>query len=1127
MENAEPIKILFLSANPQNTQKLNTSAEFRLVYEVLQHDPRFKVISRDGVTAELLQETLLAEKPHILHFSGHGGYQGSGLVTQTSTGDAHLLPLDVLGRVLHTLRDAIPLRILVLNACWTLGQVDQLRQEVDAVVGMTQQIDSGAATKFAEGFYIALREGLPLANAVSFGKNRIELNKWDGLPNDAIPNFVVRESIDPESMRIDQNSVKRRSQPEALPDPSNQPRSSDHIFISYSHADRALVDRLADDLRKRGHTVWIDFEGIRGGDVWRQAISDGISASAVFLLILSPDSVNSEWVGIELDGARQFNKKVVPLLVRPLQDERAKTGYANLKLESIQYIDFTLGYDQGFQQMLLPTVLPRPQAGVPGHCQRLIAQLAKRPWGLDHYIQSPAKLLPIDASPYEDGTIKGVPERLLERLWKAERLLVLGEPGMGKTVALERLAWELASADPPILPIFIALRDYHGGPLLDWVRLALLEPGEITHEAVEDVKRFLRDIPFTIYFLLDGLNEVAPTHRDDLLSEITRLSREFPAPHTRLVVTSRVQDDSWRSLRQDSTASVIRESYLVQPIRPEQARNYLRAHLDSDELWSRLDEKMRTLASNPLLLWLTKEAWLGSRNIPGNRGALYSNFVARMLRRDDDRKLGTSIPERTRLQALEKLALTMHTRQVIALPMVESEVALGDLAILTALRINGLLTGDQIVRFAPHQTVQEHFTARAIQSEATRKVQSGGFGRLLTGRGILNQASNPWWFETFIQLAGLTNDPNALARAIAEVNPWLAWWCTQDGKGVEEATRKVIEAKSIALVESTRVADRRGAVEALARLNSERTIAPLIQLVADENAEVRKLAARALIPFAERATEVLEKTLADVKTLPPMRLRIGFALNEIGDPRPGVGLRSDGLPDVVWCEIPDDGEWTYQNAKHEPLPKFYMAKYPVTYRQFQAFVDAPDGYANSVWWDGLHADGLKQQQAGVGDQASKYWNHPREGVSWWEAMAFCRWLSAKAGYEVRLPTEAEWEKAARGRDGRAYPYGPDFDSAKGNTYETGIGQTSAVGIFPQGASPYGILDLSGNVWEWTLTEYSSHQSNDISNIKSRVLRGGSWHVSDDDARAPSRNGRDPDYRSRHVGFRLVCAAPVR
>lgn len=153
-----------------------------------------------------------------------------------------------------------------------------------------------------------------------------------------------------------------------------------------------------------------------------------------------------------------------------------------------------------------------------------------------------------------------------------------------------------------------------------------------------------------------------------------------------------------------------------------------------------------------------------------------------------------------------------------------------------------------------------------------------------------------------------------------------------------------------------------------------------------------------------------------------------------------------------------------------------------------------------------------------------YWNHPRERVSWFDAMAFSRWLSDKLGYEVRLPTEFEWGKAARGTDGCEYPYEGNFDARKGNTHETGLNQTSAVGIFPQGASPYGVMDMSGNVWEWCLTDYNNpaeHPLNEnISSNSLRVLRGGSWYDSVSFARAVSRSANSPGSRSPDDGFRL-------
>jgi len=159
-------------------------------------------------------------------------------------------------------------------------------------------------------------------------------------------------------------------------------------------------------------------------------------------------------------------------------------------------------------------------------------------------------------------------------------------------------------------------------------------------------------------------------------------------------------------------------------------------------------------------------------------------------------------------------------------------------------------------------------------------------------------------------------------------------------------------------------------------------------------------------------------------------------------------------------------------------------------------------------------------------------------VNWYQALAFCRWFSWRLGggydlkkvgeWAVRLPTEFEWEKAARGTDGRLYPYGNDFDAAKGNAYETGIGQTSAVGIFPNGASPYGVMDMSGNVWEWCLSDYGKPQldvrKENLRTEQNRVLRGGAWDAPLD-ARAVYRNYYLPADRFNLIGFRVVVVRP--
>jgi formylglycine-generating enzyme required for sulfatase activity len=159
-------------------------------------------------------------------------------------------------------------------------------------------------------------------------------------------------------------------------------------------------------------------------------------------------------------------------------------------------------------------------------------------------------------------------------------------------------------------------------------------------------------------------------------------------------------------------------------------------------------------------------------------------------------------------------------------------------------------------------------------------------------------------------------------------------------------------------------------------------------------------------------------------------------------------------------------------------------------------------------------------------------------------MAYCNWLSQMTGKPVTLPSEAEWEKAARGdRDKRIYPWGDNFDQRLCNTRELGLSDTTPVGVFLEEASPYGLLDLSGNVWEWTRSLWGkdgsqpeftypySERLQERENLQTgrgllRVLRGGSWVIESWEARCASRTWDFSDDGGRSIGFRVsLCAAP--
>jgi formylglycine-generating enzyme required for sulfatase activity len=151
-------------------------------------------------------------------------------------------------------------------------------------------------------------------------------------------------------------------------------------------------------------------------------------------------------------------------------------------------------------------------------------------------------------------------------------------------------------------------------------------------------------------------------------------------------------------------------------------------------------------------------------------------------------------------------------------------------------------------------------------------------------------------------------------------------------------------------------------------------------------------------------------------------------------------------------------------------------------------------------------------------------------VTWHDAMAYCQWLAEAAGKAYRLPSEAEWEKAARGRDGRIWPWGNEWDEKRCNSEQGGVGDTTPVGQYsPGGDCPYSCVDMAGNVWEWTPSLLKGYPYDpedgreDAEAGDSRVVRGGAFSNLQGFARCASRNWCDPDYRHWLVGFRVVVA----
>ena len=224
------------------------------------------------------------------------------------------------------------------------------------------------------------------------------------------------------------------------------------------------------------------------------------------------------------------------------------------------------------------------------------------------------------------------------------------------------------------------------------------------------------------------------------------------------------------------------------------------------------------------------------------------------------------------------------------------------------------------------------------------------------------------------------------------------------------------------------------------------------------------------------------------------------------------------MPDSPMILIPA-GEFTLgvdgDDAEDGPaqivdLPAFEIDQFEVTNEDFAAFVNATS-YVTVAEASG--DQGWQRYATNRGD-------HPVVKVTWNDAVAFCTWVGK------RLPTEEEWEKAARGTDGRIFPWGNSFNSAAANVKAAGLRDTVPVGSYPDGASAYGVHDLGGNVWEWTASWFKAYPGNTSDNQyfgeRFRVTRGGAWFEEPPQVATYNRNAADPEITANDdLGFRCV------
>jgi formylglycine-generating enzyme required for sulfatase activity len=626
--------------------------------------------------------------------------------------------------------------------------------------------------------------------------------------------------------------------------------------------------------------------------------------------------------------------------------------------------------------------------------------------------------------------------------------------------------------------------------------------------------------------LLDGLDEVpeADDRREQLKTAVQAFAAAFA--RVRVTITSRTYAYQKQAWKLDGFAEAVLAPFGSGQIRRFVERWYAYVgqarRLSSDDARGRAVQleraidhspRLTELASRPLLLTLmaSLHAWRGG-TLPEQREELYSEAVDLLLNQWESQKL-RRLPDGTYEFLQPSLAEWLRVDR-------KEMRALLDRLAFEAHRDQPGMQGTADI---PQEKLVNELMKLSLNLDArpARLIEYVSFrAGLLEPRGVGVYAFPHRTFQEYLAACHLTGAefPDEIADLCrAEPGRWREVTMLAGAKaarGVAAAAWNLAEALCYREVP---VCERPG-------VESEPDLwgALLAAQVLIENHSLARIPPRN-VPKAERIRQWLT-CIVTKGLLPPVdRALAGNALAILGDQRDLEELVSVA-GGKFWMgseKSADSFAWDDEIPQHEvPVSGFKIGKYPVAIALWKKFIEAT-GYPG----DPRALEGLP--------------NHPAVYTSWHDARAFCDWLtrswreSGKIGSNefVRLPTEAEWEKAARGSDLRIFPWKGEPDPDRANYAETGIGATSSVGCFQAGASPYGCLDMAGNVWEWCQSKFKEYRYDpddgreDLASEGGRVVRGGSFRGSPGSVRCAYRGSPPPAGRGDGLGFRVVVVSP--
>ena len=753
------------------------------------------------------------------------------------------------------------------------------------------------------------------------------------------------------------------------------------------------------------------------------------------------------------------------------------------------------------------------------------------------------------------------PLAVLEAASRERQMVLLGDPGGGKSTFLNYVALCLAGArleqagepgnlpgdgwlaklEPawthgPLLPLHVTLRRFARSAWCDgtadglWSYICEVLDGRGMGGLAPHLRELL--LEGGVLVLLDGLDEVSdPDQRETVRNAVADFAATHNHPANRYLVTCRVY------AYLDPCCQLDRfPVHRLAPLEPEQSDAFIESWYrkvcrlrwkdehEAAELTRRLQEAIRradlaVLARNPLQLTMMTSLHYSRGRLPDDRVDLYKEMVELLLVRWQEGRLGESGGVIRALSygdlesALERVAFVAHQAQGGK----EGTAEISEGVLLSVLKDYLGGSWNRAKELADY--IRERAALLLERGTGLYTFPHRSYQEYLAGSYLAVQPDFP------DQMAALVRESYTQWR---EVALWAASVAARSKKMPHIAVDV-----AAALRPDDLPADPVSDIDwRLAGLCGEVLVEAGLSYVAGQPRHRLVLA---------RSREWLAH-LAEQGALSPIeRSQFADVLGQLGDPRPGVGLRPDGLPDIAWSDPIPAGEFIMGDTKRtdemafdDEKPRhtemiaasYRISRYPVTNGQFEAFVR--DGGYTEKWqrcwtnegWEWKRDRAGPDKEGGVFDLP----NHPVVRVSWYEAWAFSQWLSEAVGEPVSLPTEAQWERAARGTDGRRYPWDGDITPDHAN-FALNVWTTTAVGIFPKGASPCGALDMSGNVWEWCLTKWrgSYREPEDYApkGDDLRVLRGGSFLSDAGVVRCAVRYRRYPFFRYRYFGFRVV------